>query len=406
MGIFNFNRKEVEQPVPAEQPKVNYSFQNFGVPIIKIGGDDITKPYINGGYYNREYIPFGSDNLYPSILDNLYYQSPLHSAIIDYQVRTAIGGGFEIIKPKKTTGERINEKVWIKQNSIKKMLKGIAMDLKIHNRVHILVHKNDEGVVNKIERLLPASVRYNIDKTYFYVSPNWLGTTQYRKYPEYSFGSKDPVSVWSYIDLESSPGQDIYPLPNTVSANNWIFLDGESSYLQKKNIQKSIFGNLVIRRPKSIDSVKEYEEFMRGIQNKEGEVLSALVLAANGFDNVPEVTSFPVNQNDKAFSNLYGRIDDKICQSHSINKILMGIQESGKLGSGSDILAAAPIWFNNVVVPFKEQIEYIMDSLLLMSNIDGDFTLNENKLYDEEILNSLNKGMVPPEEPIKKEDDI
>lgn len=408
MGIFKF-RKSEPTPAPQNTPNdVSVKYSAFGVPIVKIGKEDITKPYINTGYYIKDYVKFGYDNLFPSVLDNLYWQSPLHSGIIDYQINTTIGGGYEIKLKGKTPGDKVREKTWSRQVKLRKLIKGIAYDLKIHSRVHILVHKNDKGEVTKIERLLPASVRYNMGIDKFWVSHNWLGTTQAEVIPAYSIGSKDKLSIWSYIELEGSPGQDVYPLPSYMSANNWIFLDGESANLQKKNIQRSIFGQLVIRRPKDFKTSKEWNDFKRGIENKEGEVLSAMVLTGEGMENVPEIQSFPVNSNDQAFANLYGRIDDKISQAHSINKILMGIQDSGKLGSGSDILASAPIWWNNVVVPFKETIEDIINDLMMMSNIDGRFELNENKLYDEELLKEASPGMgntngvINPEEQFQK----
>ena len=400
MGLFNFRKNTPEPVTMSEAPKnddVSMRYSAFGVPIVKIGKEDITKPLINTGYYIKDYVKFGADNLFPSILDNLYWQSPLHSGIIDYQINTTIGGGFEINMKGKTPADKVREKTWVKQVKLRKLIKGIAMDLKIHARVHILVHKNNNGDITKIERLLPASVRYNMDKTKFWISHNWYGTTQADVLPAYTIGSKDRLSIWSYVELEGSPGQDVYPLPTYMSANNWIYLDGESANLQKKNIQRSIFGQLVIRRPKDFKTEKEWLDFKRGVESKEGEVLAAMVLTGEGMENVPEVQSFPVNSNDKAFTNLYSRIDDKISQAHSINKILMGIQDSGKLGSGSDILASAPIWYSNVIVPFKETIEDIVNELMSMNDIDGTFTLNENKLYDEELLKDFSPGASSPQ---------
>lgn len=357
----------------------------FGSPLVKIGKGDLTKPYINSsGVGSDNYIQFGSDNRFPQLIDQMYYQSPLHSSIIDFQVNSSIGGGFHIESFANKTGTMIvEEKAFLKKIKAPKLLRGIALDLKMHRRVHLLVYKANQKVV-KIERVHPAKVRYNKNQTKFWVSDNWLSFTDIEVYKEYDFApsEKEEIQMYSYIDLESSPGQDVYPLDKTISVFNWCYLDGQSANLQKDNIQRSIFGNIVIRRPNKFKNTEEFDIFKRGIETKEGEVVPVLLLSADGKENLPEVDSFPANQNDKAFEGMDKRIDDKICQAHSINPSIMGIERPGALGSGSDIKESYPIWVKNVVQPFRDQIEEVMDDVLFLFSMKGTFKLNEYDVID------------------------
>lgn len=357
----------------------------FGSPLVKIGKGDLTKPYINSsGVGSDTYIHFGSDNRFPQLIDQMYYQSPLHSSIIDFQINSSIGGGFHIESFTNKTGTMIvEEKAFLKKIKAPKLLKGIALDLKMHKRVHLLVYKANQKVV-KIERIHPAKVRYNKNQSKFWVSDNWLSFSDIKTYDEFDYApsEKEEIQMYSYIDLESSPGQDIYPLDKTVSVFNWCYLDGQSANLQKDNIQRSIFGNIVIRRPNKFKNTEEFDVFKRGIETKEGEVVPVLLLSADGKDNLPEVESFPANQNDKAFEGMDKRIDDKICQAHSINPSIMGIERPGALGSGSDIKESYPIWVKNVVQPFREQIEEVMDDVLFLFSMKGTFKLNEFDIID------------------------
>lgn len=388
MKKINFFTKS--KPVVQEEAKQqgDVRHQAYGSVLREIGEGDLTKPYINSSYVGSEqYIRFGNDNLFPQLIDQMYYQSPLHSSIIDFQVNATIGGGFEIeTYTKLTGGEKVEQLTFLRKIKAKKLLKGIATDLKMHRRVHFKVTKKGNEIV-KFERIMASKVRYNKKATKFWISNDWSSLNDVKIYAEYepTYAEEPTIQILSYIDLESSPGQDVYPLDKSVSAFCWCYLDGQSANLQKDNIQRSIFGNLVIKRPNEFKSVEEFNIFKKGIESKKGEVVPVLLLSANGKENLPEVESFPANENDKAFENMDKRIDDKICQAHSINPTIMGIERPGALGSGSDIKESYPIWEKNVVMPFREQIEEIFNSILELFKMPGEFILNEYSIVDGEV---------------------
>ena len=384
MRLLNFRKKKVEASIPTN--KDSYRYQTYSSPLHKIGEGDLTKPYINTNILNsNNYVPFGDDNLFPQLIDQMYYQSSIHASIIDFQVNSAIGGGYEIISPllKKSGEDKVNEFEFFRKIKIDQILKGISLDLKMHKRCHFKVTKKGNDII-KFERVLPAKVRYNNDASRFWISEDWTGYRNVKIYDEYdpTYETEEVTKSLSYINLGGSPGQDIYPLDRTISAFNWCYLDGQSPNLQKKNIEKSIFGNLIIKRPNEFKSTEEFNLFKRGIENKEGDIVPVLLLTANGKENLPEIESFPANENDKAFENLDKRIDDKICQAHTINPIIMGIERPGALGSGSDILAAYPIWEKNVLNPFRNDIENVLDEIMYIFEIRGKFKLKDFSLIE------------------------
>lgn len=364
------------------------NYQTYSSVLREIGEGDLTKPYINTSLSGAsQYVRFGLDNLFPQLIDQMYYQSPLHSSIIDFQVNAAVGGGFDITSHTKKSGEdRVKELTFLRKIKAKKLTKGIALDLKMHNRCHFKVTKKGNDII-KFERVAPSKVRYNVDATKFWISDDWSTMQNVKTYAEYepTYAEEPVIQILSSIDLESSPGQDVYPLDKTVAAFNWCYLDGQSANLQKDNIQRSIFGNLVIKRPNEFKSTEEFNIFKRGIESKKGEIVPVLLLSANGKDNLPEVESFPANENDKAFENMDRRIDDKICQAHTINPTIMGIERPGALGSGSDIKESYPIWEKNVVLPFREQIEEVFNEILELFNIQGEYKLKEYSIIEGEV---------------------
>ena len=169
MGFLdNFRRKEtptITKEVKMEDTNSTVSkketpvYQSFGSPLVKIGKGDLTKPFINGtNIYNSTFVYFGADNRFPQLIDQMYYQSPLHSSIIDFQVNACIGGGFRIDTIGKKTGvQTVNEMTFLKKIKAPKLLRAISLDLKMHRRIHLFVTKKDNDVV-KIERIPPAKV--------------------------------------------------------------------------------------------------------------------------------------------------------------------------------------------------------------------------------------------------------
>lgn len=388
MGIFSRKQTFTEPVVTSDLGQAKMTRQEFGVPLVKIGGGDITKPYIDSAYNSKgSYVRFGHDNCYPSLMDQMYYQSPLHSTLVDFQINAAIGGGWEIESPSKSGKDEVSELLFIKKMKLDKTVRAIALDIKMHGRSHFMIRKDTTGKAISATRIIPSKVRYNYDLSQYWISDNWLTSSASRVLPAYSLTSKDEYSVYTFSDVDSSPGQDVYPLPKEISVFNWCYLDGQSSTLQKANIEKSIFGNVVIRRPKSFDTPEQAREFQESVSMKEGQIVPVLVLSGNGIDNVPTVESFPANQNDKVFEGMFNRIDEKICQAHSINPVLI-LSGTGGLGSGSDIEAVYPIWEKNTVLPFRTKIEEVVNDLLLIFDVKGEFRLEDFQIIDGRIVDN------------------
>ena len=59
MGIFD----RFKQP----KTEILEGYQSFSTPFGKIGGGNLTLPYVNGRYQVAGYVPYGSDNLFPEL---------------------------------------------------------------------------------------------------------------------------------------------------------------------------------------------------------------------------------------------------------------------------------------------------------------------------------------------------
>lgn len=377
LGI-NFGSKPVVQVVPGSPQAVTTGFK-FSTPFLKIGKGNLALPFINSFTGANSVVYFGEENLFPEILNQMYYTSPIHGACIDFTVKAALGGGFSI-EGLDTGKQKVDFEVFNRRFKLNKSLKKIGRDYKIHGRVHILMTFSQSGKWLKSCRLDPSTIRYRFDGDYEY-SSDWSSGRDRRIIKAYRPDSMCEEMLYTYG--EPGAGQDFYPIPSYSSALNWCFLDGEQSLLHKSNIQNSIFPSLVIRRPKRFQNKKEIDDFVDGINANKGAENAGkiIVLTGDTIENTPEVVPISANNNDKLFDTTARELKDNICFSHGINPSIMGIKVAGSLGNAQELEISYAIFEKNMIMPFREDIEELISELMQICEVEGTVKINEYTLY-------------------------
>ena len=64
----------------------------------------------------------------------------------------------------------------------------------------------------------------------------------------------------------------------------------------------------------------------------------------------------------------------------------MGIRVSGKLGSGTDIKQAYTIFEKNTIMPLRDEVEYVFNSLFETIGLDCKLVINEYQIIGEQIV--------------------
>lgn len=361
-------------------------YQSFSTPFAKIGGANLALPYVNGRYQVAGYIPFGQDNLYPEILNQMYYSSPLHGAIVDYKVNAVIGGGFSIITDKLTNEEKLDLYSFEKKIKLKKIAPIVTKQLVIHNRVYFKLCFSDKGKLTKIENLSPEKLRRSRDGKTYFICDDWASRIDVFEITPYHPLNKDYEQLYIY-ELPCI-GQDYYPLPQYSSALNFAFLSGELSYLAKSNIQNAVFPSFAMMFPKRPQSEEEKNVLRRTIDKLKGaeNAGKAVAFFANSPEQMPKIESLPTNSNDKLFQEASSLNTEQICFAHTIDPILMGVRTTGALGSGSDIKQAYVIFEKNVVKPLREIVQDIFNELLHIAKVKGELVINNFQIINETIV--------------------
>lgn len=361
-------------------------YQSFSTPFLKVGGANLTLPYVNGRNQTNGYIPFGQDNLFPELLNQIFYSSPLHGSIVGYKVNAAVGGGFNIVADRLTPQDKLELYTLERKLNIKKVVPAVTQQLILHNRVYFKLCFDDKMKLTKIVNLSPEKLRVNLDRKRYYICDDWSSRIGVQEIRRYTPTSRDYEQLFVY-EVECI-GQDFYPLPQYTSALNFAFLSGELSYFAKSNIQNSVFPSFAMMFPKRPQSEEEKNMIRSTIDRLKGAANAGKAVAffANSQDQLPKIESLPTNGNDSLFQEASQLNTEQICFSHTIDPILMGIRTTGSLGNGSDIKQAYIIFEKNVVMPLREMVSDIFNELLFIAKIDADFTINNYQIINEAIV--------------------
>ena len=361
-------------------------YQSFSTPFLKVGGANLTLPYVNGRNQTNGYIPFGQDNLFPELLNQIFYSSPLHGSIVGYKVNAAVGGGFNIVADRLTLEDKLELYTLERKLNIRKIVPAVTQQLILHNRVYFKLCFDDKMKLTKIVNLSPEKLRINLDRKRYYICDDWSARIGVQEIRRYTPTCRDYEQLFVY-EVECI-GQDFYPLPQYTSALNFAFLSGELSYFAKSNIQNSVFPSFAMMFPKRPQSEEEKNMIRNTIDRLKGAANAGKAVAffANSQDQLPKIESLPTNGNDKLFQEASQLNTEQICFSHTIDPILMGIRTTGSLGNGSDIKQAYVIFEKNVVMPLRDQVADIFNELLFIAKIDADFTINNYQIINEAIV--------------------
>jgi hypothetical protein len=371
---------------PQATTEVVEGYQSFSTPFGNVGGNNLSLPYVNGRHQIAGYIPFGTNNLFPELLNQLYYTSPLHGAIVDFKTNAIVGGGYTLETAKMSNEDKLKLYTFEKKMKLSKTQKAIAQQLIVHHRVYFKLCYNDKGELYKIYNVSPEKVRVARDRITYFMCDDWSARIDVVPIKRAHPTNRDLEQLYVYEIM--TLGQEWYSLPQYTSALNFAFLSGELSYFAKSNIQNSVFPSFAMMFPKRPQSEEEKHMIKNTIDRLKGAANAGKAVAffANSVDQLPKIEALPTNNNDKLFHEASALNTEQICFSHTIDPILMGVRTTGSLGGGADIKQAYVVFEKNVVMPLRDQVEEIVNELLHLAKIPGKYIINNFQIINETIV--------------------
>lgn len=381
MAWFGFGKKETVDVITGDY------YQSFSTPFGEIGKGNLALPFVRSYSESDSYVRFGTDNLYPQLINQMYHQSPLNGSIINFKRNSVIGGGWTIDESSLSAKEKLDQYTFIKRFNLNKLIHQTTLDLILHGRILLLITKDKNDKITNIQRLSPETVRNNRKSTVYTTSDDWSRSTGMCKYPVFKINQPGD-QVYEYAPSKGESGQTIYPIPQYCSSLNSAYLDGEIPFLMKSNLINSIFPSFMLTLAKKFSSDEEAKQFKRQIEQAKGPQDAGRILAfvANTPDQLPQLTPIPTNENDKLFTETIENVKGSICIAHNIDMLIMGIRVPGKLGSGAELPMAYAIFEKNVILPLRGQIEEFVNDILFINGIKGNFKIKEYRIIENNVI--------------------
>lgn len=336
----------------------------------------------------KDWIDFGTNNLYPDLLIKLYNESAMHHTAIDAKVDAITGKGIKHHGdfPVNSHGETLDE-VFEKVAKDYIIFGGYALNV-IWNRVgdglaeiyHMPFNTVRAGKMNEDEKV----------EDYYYCS-DWA---QYRKYKptrHKSFNTTDnkgddASQIFYYYDY--TVGNTYYPLPSYVGAVNDIDLDSRISRFHNANISNGLAPSMMLTFRNGIPTQDEQDDIWRDVNETFGGENNAgrafIAFAEPGRE--PTLDAIP-NANDTYYTTLEERVTSRILTAHRITSpLLLGIRDSSGFSSNADeIQTGFNHFLGTVIIPDQKKLLKSLQKLVRFFGLNVKLEVEQAQLlYTEE----------------------
>ena len=228
---------------------------------------------------NKDWIQFGSDNLYPQYLLELYNGSSINNAIIKGVSSMIYGEGLDATDREESEHKKES---WLAlngllHNSPKDTLKCLAFDLKLFGMCYVNAIWNRPRTKIIEFRHIPAqymrsgkSDAYGKVNEYFY-SADWTNTRKHKPRYYRAFDLKDRTDANQVLCIKDySPGSYYYATPDYQGSTSYIQLDMEIAQFHLSNIKSGMFPSMAINMANGIPTREERRTIERQINAKFG----------------------------------------------------------------------------------------------------------------------------------------
>ena len=325
----------------------------------------------------KEWLNYGSNNLYPQYLWDLYLKSALSQAIINAQSDYIAGAGVEPSEAIGVLAEDINED----GDTLNEIIKKITIDYCIFGGFALQVIKNHLGEVSEIYWLDFRNVRVDKEGTKAYYSEDWERGKDYVAYDIYNRNNRVGGSYVVYFKGHKTRGT--YPICQYCAAIPAIETSAEIAKYHLNAIHNNFNGNFIINFNNGVpteDVQKEIEEKVKkkfcGSENAGKFMLSFNQSKDNGVD----VQRIDDDNSDKKFETLREDTRKEIYSAFRITPALVGVNPENNGFSKTEFDESFTLYNETVIKPMQRDIVRIFNKIF---NTDNAFYFNPFQIGED-----------------------
>lgn len=331
---------------------------------------------------NSKYVRYGDDNHFDVFLEDLRTHAPLHSAIITSKINQAYAKGLE--RETESLNMRLFDAHCNSDEGINSVYKKALTDLIIFGGFYLELIFDNGGHLNSIYHLPFTTIRsgrknpetHRIEE-YFYCE-DWFKvyTIGYSAIKVFDPSNRTGRQIFAY--KEYSPFRNYYPLPDYVSALEYIAMEKEVGNYGLSLLRNQFSANTVINFRNGIPDEEKQQQIKQRLQDQLTGTDNAgklVVTFSPSADTSPEINTLQTPDSADQYIQLQNTILQEVLSAHRVvSPLLCGIRTDGNgLGNNAnEIETAHQLFYNSVIKPYQDKVVEVLNSLIMMiSNYDG-----------------------------------
>jgi hypothetical protein len=349
----------------------------------------------------KGWVTLGEANLFSNYLIDLYYSSPVHSALTMSIAFMIAGKEFKSTNP---AAQREIDR--LKLNAIRRP---ITLDAKMQGGYYLeIIWSVDRTTVAKINHLPYENVRLAVanDEDVIpgvYYSKDWNDMRKKKNapvfIPMYNATTKaDEPSQVLFVGI-MTPGSAYYPKPDYYSAINYIEITREISEFYRAFLSNGMAPSYFLHMNNGIPDPEEQMAIRRNWETlmgarKAGKVVFTFNESA---DRMPRLDLVPMTDADKQWQELSVQSRENILAAHRVTSpLLFGIRDAGGLGSNADEMKNAYRIFNkNIIEPYQQIVTDSLEEIFKGMGIVADIYIEANDIFSDELDAAATEVIAP-----------
>jgi hypothetical protein len=339
----------------------------------------------------KGWVTLGEANSFPNYLIDLYYSSPVHSALTMSIAFMIAGKEFKSSNP---AAQREIDR--LKLNTIRRP---ITLDAKMQGGYYLeIIWSVDRNTVAKINHLPYENVRLAVanDEDVIpgvYYSKDWNDMRKKKNIPVfipmYNPTSKaDEPSQVLFVGI-MTPGSAYYPKPDYYSAINYIEITREISEFYRAFLSNGMAPSYMLHFNNGIPDPEEQLAIRRNWETMVSAKMAGKVVFTfnESSDRAPRLDLVPMTDADKQWQELSTQSRENILGAHRVTSpLLFGIRDAGGLGSNADEMKSAYRIFNkNIIEPYQQIVTESLEEIFKGMGIVADIFIEANDIFADEV---------------------
>lgn len=308
---------------------------------------------------SKDYIPFGSDNMFPQALAELNRKSPVQRSILRNKTIYISGKGFSTeVDALAEYVKRVNPREKLRQ-----VWKKVASDKCSFGNAYIEVVTDARRTFMNLFHKDATKGRVHIDTKHIIFHPNWRDYNRTKDkaktlpiYPDFEQIDGQLRSVIHIKDYE--PEFSHYGLPQSIAAMDAAGIAYKTNKWNLSRLDNSFqsSGMLLVEGQMSVDDARDLKQQFKAEFTGEGNQGKVMFIAKNlGGNTSTQFTPF-TSGTEGDWMNLHKQSTDELIIAHNWFPSLSGIATAGALGNTQQIRNEYQIALNTVIAEEQDTL--------------------------------------------------